>query len=69
MALFSKDKPQEVEVAGYKLVCPVCGGESFLYRQTLLNTTGMTFLKLDWANANADNYYCANCGYIFWFHP
>ena len=69
MALFSKSTPQEVKIAGHKLVCPVCGGESFLHRQTLLNTAGMTFMKLDWANANADNYYCEHCGYMFWFHP
>ena len=69
MALFSGDKAKEVEVKGNKLICPVCGGDRFLYRQTLLNTAGMTFLKLDWANTNADNYCCDNCGYMFWFHP
>jgi predicted RNA-binding Zn-ribbon protein involved in translation (DUF1610 family) len=69
MALFGKDKAQEVIIAGHKLICPVCGGAGFFYRQTLLNTAGMTFMKLDWANTAADNYYCAECGYMFWFHP
>lgn len=69
MAMFGKDRAQEVEKAGRQLICPVCGGLKFFHRTTLLNTAGMTFMKLDWANAEADNYYCAECGYMFWFHP
>lgn len=65
----SKRQGYEVIIAGNKLVCPVCGSEHFIHRRTLLNTAGATFMKLDWANLNADNYYCANCGYMFWFHP
>jgi hypothetical protein len=36
-------------------------------REALLNTPGMTFLKLDWANATAQCRVCADCGYIHWF--
>ena len=62
-------KSDRVQVAGHDLICPVCGGELFWERDSQLNTTGMTFLGLDWANTSATNYVCANCGYMFWFHP
>ncbi|MCR4962750.1 MAG: hypothetical protein K6B40_02560 [Firmicutes bacterium] len=69
MGLFSGEQAQPVSVAGQELICPVCGGKHFFQRETQLNTAGMTFLGLDWANACAENYYCAQCGYMFWFHP
>ncbi len=70
MALFSKSREVEpVEVAGKELVCPICGGRDFWQRETQLNTSGMTLLGLEWANASATNYVCDYCGYMFWFHP
>jgi len=27
----------------------------------------MTFFGLDWANKEATNYICENCGYVMWF--
>jgi len=33
----------------------------------LLNTRGISFLGLDWANKVADNYVCDRCGYVHWF--
>ncbi len=62
-------KGETVVMAGRKLVCPICGNDHFLVRETQMNTAGMTFLGLDWANTSATNYYCDQCGYIFWFHP
>lgn len=69
MGLFGDKKSEEVMVADHKLVCPVCGNDHFFERQIQMNTAGMTFLDMDWANKSAQNYYCDNCGYIFWFHP
>jgi len=46
---------------------PICKGENFKRRNTLLNTRGMTFFYLDWLNSNAINYICDNCGYILCF--
>lgn len=34
-----------------------------------MNTKGMTFFKLDWANKEAENYICDSCGYVYWFLP
>lgn len=70
MGLFGDDdNADSVYIAGHELVCPICGGKRFWQRETQLNTTGMTFLGLDWANASATNHVCEQCGYMFWFHP
>ena len=69
MGIFSAEKPKPIEVKGNRLVCPVCGNKLFHERKTQLNTPVMTFLDMDWANQNALNYYCSECGYMFWFHP
>lgn len=70
MGLFSDDENRgTVTIRGHELVCPVCGGRHFWERKTLLNTSGMTFLGLDWANVDATNIVCESCGYMFWFHP
>ena len=45
---------------GQDLACVVCHGTRFYKREALLNTPGMTFLKLDWANATAS---CRVCAY------
>ncbi|UCF63128.1 MAG: hypothetical protein JSW33_11205 [bacterium] len=54
-------------IQGHALKCPVCGNKQFWKRKTLMNTPGMTFLGLDWANREAENYVCDGCGYILWF--
>jgi len=68
MSLFSKEKAEPVIMrTGKGLTCVVCGGNQFFKREALLNTPGMTFLKLDWANATAQCRVCGDCGYIHWF--
>jgi predicted nucleic-acid-binding Zn-ribbon protein len=54
-------------IKGNELVCAVCKNDTFWARETLMNTVGMTILKLDWANKKAQNYVCDNCGYVHWF--
>jgi len=54
-------------VKGQTLACLICGNDTFFERSAQLNTRGLTFLKLDWANKVADCYVCENCGYIHWF--
>ena len=68
MGLFSKEKGEPVTMrTGEQLKCLVCAGDRFFKREALLNTPGMTFLNLDWANATAQCRVCADCGYIHWF--
>jgi hypothetical protein len=57
----------EVRAGDRPLACVVCGGTRFHERSSLLNTRAATFFNFDWANKEATNYICAECGYIFWF--
>ena len=54
-------------VKGLTLKCQHCGHDLFSHRRILLNTRGMTFFGLDWLNADADIYVCAECGHLMWF--
>jgi hypothetical protein len=68
MGLFSKDEPVPVVMeSGKQLTCLVCGGSRFYKRDILMNTPGLTFLNLDWANATATCRICGDCGNILWF--
>lgn len=54
-------------VAGHALRCPICGHEAFWKRRTLMNTPGMTFFGVEWANRQAENFVCVRCGHVLWF--
>ncbi|PLX19919.1 MAG: hypothetical protein C0599_10025 [Salinivirgaceae bacterium] len=62
-----KEILNNVSIEGNKLICPICTGKQFWTRKTLMNTTGMSFFNLDWANKKATNYICTHCGYVYWF--
>lgn len=63
----AREESQEVLKHGKKLLCAVCEHDRFWSRTTLMNTKGATFFGVDWANKEAVNYVCEQCGYIFWF--
>lgn len=52
------------EAGGTPILCPHCGNDRFSGREILLNTRGLTFLKLDWLNRSATALACAKCGHI-----
>jgi DNA-directed RNA polymerase subunit RPC12/RpoP len=54
-------------VNGKGLRCPHCEHERFWTRSTLMNTKGATFLGFEWANKEARNYVCDQCGHVLWF--
>jgi len=54
-------------VAGKRFVCPHCASDRFIEGRALLNTAGLTFLGLDWANPSAYTLACLKCGYVAWF--
>jgi predicted RNA-binding Zn-ribbon protein involved in translation (DUF1610 family) len=60
-------EPNSYKVNGINLVCPICGHNQFLARETLMNTPGMTIMGIEWANKAAQNYICDDCGYVLWF--
>lgn len=53
--------------SGVALACLVCGGRDFTRREIKLNTTGLTFLDLDWANRSGEGAICRACGYVHTF--
>ena len=68
MGLFSKKEPETFTLrTGKGLLCLICGYDRFFKREAQLNTPGMTFFKLDWANATGEVHACGRCGFIHWF--
>ncbi|MFI6942688.1 hypothetical protein ACIBI4_25725 [Streptomyces sp. NPDC050418] len=53
--------PWLVTVGQHQMHCPVCRGALFWEREVQLNTAGMTFMRLDWANDSATGIQCAQC--------
>ncbi len=54
-------------IQGKDIVCPVCGHTKFDKGSALLNTPGMTFFGLDWANRTATLLSCRKCGRLEWY--
>lgn len=59
--------PGQYAAGGRKVVCPHCASETFAEGHAQLNTAGMTFFNLDWANKSATTLACMECGRILWF--
>lgn len=52
-----------------QLECQICACEEFEERQAQLNTSGMSFMGLEWLNKSARCFVCLRCGYVHWFLP
>jgi uncharacterized protein len=59
--------PGQYIAAGKKIECPHCGGDEFAQGKAQLNTAGMTFFEVDWANKSATTLACTKCGSIQWY--
>ena len=59
--------PGQYSSAGKTVRCSHCNAEQFEKASAQLNTAGMTFLNLDWANKSATTLVCTTCGQIQWF--
>jgi hypothetical protein len=58
---------QHFSVAGVPARCSHCDGDAFETGSALLNTPGMSFMGLDWANRSASLLICVRCGHVHWF--
>ncbi|MEQ8766160.1 MAG: DNA-binding protein [Planctomycetota bacterium] len=67
MGRHSKEQTGRYVVAGRQVVCPHCGHDEFEASKSQLNTAGMSFLGLDWANKSAHILICTACSRIEWF--
>jgi len=54
-------------VAGKSVTCTHCTHDRFVEGRAQLNTAGLTFFNLDWANRSAATLTCTACGRIEWF--
>jgi predicted nucleic-acid-binding Zn-ribbon protein len=52
---------------GKEFRCLVCGGGRFQRREIKMNTTGLTFFNLDFANRSAVGVICRSCGFVHMF--
>ena len=66
-ALVQGPGPQRYAAAGQPIRCTHCRHASFIAGSALMNTVGMTFLNLDWANKTATTLMCDGCGLVHWF--
>jgi hypothetical protein len=60
-------EPSRYEAAGFRVTCPHCKNVTFHTHEALLNTSGATFMRLDWLDESGTALICANCGLIQWF--
>jgi uncharacterized protein len=60
-------EPHSFQLEGKSITCPHCGNVQFVKKSILLNTPGLTFLNLDWANKTATTLACTKCSQILWF--
>ncbi len=59
--------PQAFQVAEKQVICNHCNNSLFYQSNALMNTAGLTFMNLDWANKSANVLTCSNCGNALWF--
>jgi hypothetical protein len=52
------------KIGGRRLLCPLCSNDTFDQRPMLMNTTGMSFMNLDWLNESACALVCRSCSRI-----
>lgn len=60
-------RSQKYSAADKPVRCLHCGNETFEQATALLNTAGLSFLNLDWANRSATTLVCTECGHVQWF--
>ena len=63
----AKHEPCEYRIGGEPVQCDHCKHTKFVRGSAMLNTAGMTFFGLDWANRTATTLMCDHCGLIHWF--
>ncbi|MEU6321985.1 hypothetical protein [Streptomyces sp. NPDC047009] len=60
-------KPVRAALGEIWITCQICKGDVFRERGVLLNSAGMEFMKLAWADEKATGLICRRCGYVHLF--
>ena len=66
-ATASEFQPGQFELEGIKVKCLHCDHDEFAKSSAQLNSRGLTFVGLDWADKSASTLACTKCGRIQWF--
>ena len=66
-AAFEEIGPGQFTQDDKPIRCPHCGNDHFEEGTAQLNTAGMSFLNLDWADRSATILACTRCGRIEWY--
>jgi hypothetical protein len=66
-ALTGANEPNYVTIGSRAFQCMFCAGDRFWYRSVKMNTGGMEFLDLGWANQSSHGLICVTCGYVHEF--
>ena len=60
-------KPVRAALDDIWITCQICEGDLFRVRNVLLNSSGMEFMRLAWADESATGLICWRCGYVHLF--
>ncbi|MEU7028385.1 hypothetical protein AB0A60_17040 [Streptomyces sp. NPDC046275] len=60
-------KPVYAQLGEEPIRCLVCRNDTFREREVKLNSTGMEFFNLAWANESATGLICWSCGHVHLF--
>ncbi len=56
--------PTKFRIGSIPIICPLCHHDEFDQRSMLMNTSGMTFIGMDWLNKSACALVCQRCNRI-----
>ncbi|MBT2509388.1 hypothetical protein J7I98_26615 [Streptomyces sp. ISL-98] len=60
-------KPVNAAIGETWICCLICQSEQFRVREVKLNSFGLEFLKMAWADESATGLICSQCGYVHLF--
>ncbi|GHE57152.1 hypothetical protein GCM10017771_79870 [Streptomyces capitiformicae] len=60
-------KPVRAAVGDIWISCQVCRSDLFRERGVLLNSVGLEFMKMAWADETATGLICWRCGFVHLF--
>ncbi|OAH09856.1 MULTISPECIES: hypothetical protein [Streptomyces] len=60
-------KPVRAAIGDVWITCQVCDSDLFRERGVMLNSVGLEFLKMAWADETARGLICWRCGYVHLF--
>ncbi len=60
-------RPLHAAIGERPILCLMCGNNTFREREVKLNSTGMEFFNMAWANESATGLICWSCGHVHLF--